>query len=78
MAKIVQNAIALNKDMRSIMAVMISHGHYDYTGGLPAILQLRGEVNVYGHPDIFAERVWSSGDQSRFMAFRITAFISNR
>lgn len=64
---IVQNALALNKDLRSIKAVMISHGHYDHTGGLPAVLQLRGEVNVYGHPDIFAERVWSSGDQSRFV-----------
>lgn len=64
---IVQNSLALNKDLRSINAVMISHGHYDHTGGLPAVLKLKGEVDVYGHPDIFSERIWSSGDQSRFI-----------
>ena len=64
---IVQNSLALNKDLRSINAVMISHGHYDHTGGLPAVLQLKGEVDVYGHPDIFSERMWSSGDKNRFV-----------
>ncbi len=64
---IVQNSLALNKDLRSIKAVMISHGHYDHTGGLPAVLQLKGKVDVYGHPDIFSERIWSSGDTSRFV-----------
>lgn len=64
---IVQNALALGKDLRSISAIMLSHGHYDHTGGLPAVLQLKGEVDVHGHPDIFAERVWSGGGRSRFV-----------
>ena len=64
---IVQNSLALNKDLRSINAVMISHGHYDHTGGLPEVLKLKGEVDVYGHSDIFSERIWSSGNKSRFV-----------
>ena len=64
---IVQNALVLGKDLRSVKAVMLSHGHYDHTGGLPAVLQLTGGVDVYGHPDIFAERVWSAGEKSRFV-----------
>ncbi len=34
---------------------------------LPAVLKLKGEVDVYGHPDIFSERVWLSGDKNRFV-----------
>jgi 7,8-dihydropterin-6-yl-methyl-4-(beta-D-ribofuranosyl)aminobenzene 5'-phosphate synthase len=64
---IVQNSLALKKDLRNIEAVMISHGHYDHTGGLPDVLKIRGPVNVYGHPDIFIERIWSSEGRTRFV-----------
>lgn len=62
---IVQNALALRKDLRAIGAVMISHGHYDHTGGLPAVLKQKGPVDVYGHTEMFARRVWSKGDITR-------------
>jgi 7,8-dihydropterin-6-yl-methyl-4-(beta-D-ribofuranosyl)aminobenzene 5'-phosphate synthase len=53
---ILVNAAALQKDLTSIRAVMISHGHYDHTGGLPMVLKTRGPVDVYGHPEIFRRR----------------------
>ncbi|WP_457552651.1 MBL fold metallo-hydrolase [Desulfobacula sp.] len=62
---ILQNAAALNKDLASLKAIMISHGHYDHTGGLPQVLQRCGRVPVYGHPEIFVERFW--GEQRRFI-----------
>jgi len=64
---IVQNASALKKELDSIQAILISHGHFDHTGGLPAVLKRKGPVDVFGHPDMFRERIWASDDQSRFI-----------
>ncbi len=64
---IVQNALALGKDLRDIKAIMISHGHYDHTGGLPAVLKVKGPVDVFGHPDMFLDRFWSNDEMSRFV-----------
>jgi len=62
---ILQNSLALKKDLRSIDAVMISHGHYDHTGGLPAVLKMKGPVDVHGHNEMFARRIWSNGEITR-------------
>ena len=62
---ICQNAAVLQKDLKKIDNIMISHGHYDHTGGLPAVLQRRGPVDVYGHPDMFVDRYW--GEAQRFI-----------
>lgn len=50
---LVSNAQVLGYDLRSIDRVILSHGHYDHTGGLFKFLQYRGRVPVYAHPDLF-------------------------
>ncbi|MBM4278672.1 MAG: MBL fold metallo-hydrolase [Deltaproteobacteria bacterium] len=54
---VVANSLVLNKDLRSIMKIFLSHGHYDHSGGLPEVLKLRGQVDVHIHPHVFLDRI---------------------
>jgi 7,8-dihydropterin-6-yl-methyl-4-(beta-D-ribofuranosyl)aminobenzene 5'-phosphate synthase len=47
------NADALGADLREVMAVVLSHGHYDHTNGLPALLRRIGRSGGHRHPGIF-------------------------
>jgi 7,8-dihydropterin-6-yl-methyl-4-(beta-D-ribofuranosyl)aminobenzene 5'-phosphate synthase len=53
---LIGNLLAFGKDPRAIQKILLSHGHPDHTGGLAAILELCGEVEVWAHPDIFLNR----------------------
>lgn len=50
---IVHNAVVRQKDLSTIKAVILSHGHADHTGGLPDVLHYHANVPVLAHPDIF-------------------------
>lgn len=52
---LIRNAQILGHDLRQIDRVILSHGHYDHTGGLLKFLQYRGRVPVYAHPDLFTK-----------------------
>ena len=53
----VYNADALNIDLSKISKIVLSHGHYDHTGGLRDVLRRIGkEVEVIAHPDIWQSK----------------------
>jgi 7,8-dihydropterin-6-yl-methyl-4-(beta-D-ribofuranosyl)aminobenzene 5'-phosphate synthase len=54
---IVGNSLILNKDLKIIRKIFLSHGHFDHTGGLPEVLRLKGKVDVHAHPHIFLDRI---------------------
>jgi len=46
----IKNARELAVDLKSVEAVVLSHGHYDHTGGLPFFLKEVKEIDVICHP----------------------------
>lgn len=50
------NAHQLGVRLELTDAVILSHGHYDHTGGLPNLLQTRPRPKVYAHPAAFQSK----------------------
>ena len=48
---LIYNADLLDVDLSETNAVVLSHGHYDHTGGVKAVLEIAPDADVYLHPD---------------------------
>jgi 7,8-dihydropterin-6-yl-methyl-4-(beta-D-ribofuranosyl)aminobenzene 5'-phosphate synthase len=53
---LLRNADRLGIDLTAADAVVLSHGHYDHTGGLGEILRSTDGVRVFIHPGALARR----------------------
>ena len=58
------NAECLGIDLSTTDTVVLSHGHYDHTGGLNAILAQGGGVDLFLHPGALARRYSRGKDGS--------------
>lgn len=50
------NAAALDIDLSQVRQLVLSHGHYDHTGGIADLLDLAPDLSVYMHPAAFQKR----------------------
>jgi 7,8-dihydropterin-6-yl-methyl-4-(beta-D-ribofuranosyl)aminobenzene 5'-phosphate synthase len=64
---IVNNALVLGIDLRTIKGIIMSHHHWDHTGGLGPVLDLKGAVDIYAHPDFFKESYSVTGNTARYI-----------
>jgi len=51
-----QNARVCGTDLAKTDALVLSHGHYDHTGGIPLVAERSRELEVYCHPDAVLPR----------------------
>lgn len=66
------NAKVLGIDLAGAHAVVLSHGHYDHTGGLAALPDTFHATSVYVHPAAFQSKFGVKDRNARFIgaAFR--------
>lgn len=59
---LLQNARNLQLDLRDVEAVVLSHGHYDHTGGLKAVNELARHTQLYLHPAAMSPKFAGQSD----------------
>jgi 7,8-dihydropterin-6-yl-methyl-4-(beta-D-ribofuranosyl)aminobenzene 5'-phosphate synthase len=52
----IHNAQLLGVDLATVDRIVLSHGHYDHTGGLHKVLTRAGQKEVIAHPAVWARK----------------------
>lgn len=63
----VHNADVLRIDLSTIDKLILSHGHYDHTGGLEHVLRRTGTVDIIAHPGVWESKYAVYGPTERYI-----------
>jgi 7,8-dihydropterin-6-yl-methyl-4-(beta-D-ribofuranosyl)aminobenzene 5'-phosphate synthase len=67
-SSVCHNAAILGVDLSQIDKIVLSHSHFDHTGGLRQILlEMRKEIEVIAHPHVWAIRFNRHEEGDKFM-----------
>ncbi len=62
------NARLLGVDFNQVEKIVLSHGHFDHTGGLKGVLsEIAKEIEVIAHPDIWQAKYNRQGEEPRYI-----------
>ena len=62
---VVINAETLRLPLDRVEAIVLSHGHYDHTGGVPAMLDVVPQARIFLHPAAFEKKFSQNSGSSR-------------
>lgn len=65
------NAGVMGIDLSQIDKVILSHGHYDHSGGLEKLVELNREFALYAHPEAFGQKVKQADDAYKFIGIPV-------
>jgi 7,8-dihydropterin-6-yl-methyl-4-(beta-D-ribofuranosyl)aminobenzene 5'-phosphate synthase len=65
------NARVLGIDLKQIDTVVLSHGHYDHSGGLQSVLESNNNFALYGHPDVFSPKVKKTNGNYKYIGIPV-------
>ena len=66
------NAAALGVRLEQAEALCLSHGHYDHTGGLGAVLERLRGVDLFAHPAVFVPKYARRADGWEEIGMRLS------
>ncbi len=73
---LISNAKTLDIRLDNISKIVLSHGHYDHTGGLIKLPPQIKQVPIYAHPDVFDKKYsvkkGTNGDTYKFIGINQT------
>ena len=61
---LIHNSRELGLNLKDVDAIVLSHGHYDHTGGLASFLKKARGLDLYAHPEAF-ERKYVKTDENQ-------------
>ncbi len=64
---LIHNAHQLGIDLSQTDSIVLSHGHYDHSGGLERTLEIAPNATVFAHPAAFQAKFGKSNSHSRYI-----------
>jgi 7,8-dihydropterin-6-yl-methyl-4-(beta-D-ribofuranosyl)aminobenzene 5'-phosphate synthase len=73
-SNLAHNAASMGLDLASISALVISHGHYDHTGGVEDFARQNKQAKIFIHPEAFCQRFNKGKKESLGVPWQAAAF----